>query len=813
MKKMDLLDALGSLDEKYVREADARADALKSQNNTPIEMLKNAEEEPQSSGFRRPQWLRVMTGVAAAAVFALTVGTVGKVILNARRGPAVKPGSSVAGSDIVSTQPDNLFGGKGTVRMLNNYTFEDDTALYLKDQKIDKKTGEVSPFLLSYGEGLLFTDGAGICRIDSSRVIHRVNSDGTEETLLDLNTLLENVTVRFDPEMDVFYKVGENRWFLSFGATENLPDRIGQRVACWIDIPTPGEIGHVTFYNGSDALTLQENPFRFETSVSLTRTDKPDLYLFKGRTPSDGLVFDTVALFSNEGDGSLSTFFGNVSTLELYNVAYSGGYYFYTEMVNTPDDSHVHINLSRKPVDNTLQEGELLWDDCGFRQFSMKNGKIYTVDYSKTNEGELISLNPDGSDRTVLASGFGPNLYDFCFTETEDGFGGQFMVLTENEIVFCKPESGEIRRFACNIGSPAVTDTQDDKQTDAQTTETTAVQNEMTDKPIANTLQKYTEYLFEGEPEYRKEISYSNDANPISGTIFADMIGCTPTGCVLEVCLPEENKRESVRTTGEFMLCKYADLTGKTFDDSPVLKPAADRPANEKTQITVTKQVQTMTLNWKESIGALDSDSFYALSIQIEDKNGAKDWVTVNLPLVLGTDRPVPATLISQSENELLLTVRKDALKDKSGSEIAYVDQAYTQADNGIITFGPLYEEPSGKNVKIQYEDHITIDSMNAAVVQFYYPDLTEKVADDEMLIVVRWTNHIREYTPNKGTHYLTTSVFYDNGLAQNESMTARDYKKYYDQMRLGTDSFNEKYIKNGNNLETAHFCLVFEIK
>ncbi|MBQ5334416.1 MAG: hypothetical protein J6Z45_00550, partial [Oscillospiraceae bacterium] len=167
MKKMDLLDALGSLDEKYVREADARADALKSQNNTPIEMLKNAEEEPQSSGLRRPQWLRVMTGVAAAAVFALTVGTVGKVILNARRGPAVKPGSSVAGSDIVSTQPDNLFGGKGTVRMLNNYTFEDDTALYLKDQKIDKKTGEVSPFLLSYGEGLLFTDGAGICRIDS----------------------------------------------------------------------------------------------------------------------------------------------------------------------------------------------------------------------------------------------------------------------------------------------------------------------------------------------------------------------------------------------------------------------------------------------------------------------------------------------------------------------------------------------------------------------------------------------------------------------------------------------------------------------
>ena len=36
------------------------------------------------------------------------------------------------------------------------------------------------------------------------------------------------------------------------------------------------------------------------------------------------------------------------------------------------------------------------------------------------------------------------------------------------------------------------------------------------------------------------------------------------------------------------------------------------------------------------------------------------------------------------------------------------------------------------------------------------------------MLIVVRWTNHIREYTPNKGTHYLTTSVFYDNGLGQN---------------------------------------------
>ena len=105
MKRMDLLDALGNLDEKYTKEADARAVSLQKQNTAPIEMLTGAAEEPPKSHSRRPAWLRAMTGVAAAAVFALSVGTVAKVVQNVRR----TPGSAVASSGTADTEVKNFF--------------------------------------------------------------------------------------------------------------------------------------------------------------------------------------------------------------------------------------------------------------------------------------------------------------------------------------------------------------------------------------------------------------------------------------------------------------------------------------------------------------------------------------------------------------------------------------------------------------------------------------------------------------------------------------------------------------------------------
>ena len=792
MKKMDLLDALGGLDEKYVREADARADALKSKNITPIEMLTNAEEEPQNKGIRRPQWLRVMTGVAAAAVFALTVGTVGKVIMNARRGPGMTPGSSVAGTGAVSTSEQNMFGGNGELRMLTNYAFEDDDAIYLKDQMIDKKTGTVSPFILSYGEGLLFSDGAGICRIDSNHVIHRVNSDGTEETLLDLNTLLENVTVRFDPEMDVFYKVGENRWFLSFGATENLPDRIGQRVACWIDIPTPGEIGHVTFYNGSDALTLQENPFRFETSVSLTRTDKPDLYLFKGRTPSDGLVFDTVALFSNEGDGSLSTFFGNVSTLELYNVAYSGGYYYYTEMVNTPDDSHVHINLSRKPVDNTLQEGELLWDDCGFRQFSMKGGRIYTVDYSQNEAGDVISVKPDGSDRKELAAGCGTALYDLCFVDR--AAGTQYFIYTEDSVTFCDLND-HVQIYP--ISHPETTTDGGSKE---QTTQTKAEQVEGDEVLLHyNTLFTDLSPWFSKDSSFAGNIDYTDDQTKLQGAAFAELIGATKSGCLLQVYLPEKNARESVKTTGEYMMVRYADENMNLLSDAKIMK------AKSAPQTTITKEKQMMAISWDKDFGMLDDGGFYGMAVQVEEPStGNTDWFQISLSPSLLSGKTVEAEVIGEDDDRLYLKVKTGDLA-ADGQTVAFIDQMKIPApDDANILYGPLFPEPENKDLSIPYEYAVEIDSLSPGVVQFYYPDYYEKVGEDETLITVSWTNGYWEFKPAKGGAYqLLTEVFYDNGKADDEGMNARLLKQYYD---------NVKEEKAGSELSSENVTIRFKM-
>ena len=796
MKKMDLLDALGNLDEKYVREADARADSMKSKNITPIDMLNTAEEPTERSQGSRPTWLRALTGVAAAAVFALTVGTIGKVIFNARRGPGMTPGSSVAGTGTAPTETTNMFGGSGELRMLTDYAFEDNDTIYLKEQKIDKKTGDVSPFLLSYGEGLLFSDGAGICRIDSNQVIHRVHSDGTEETLLNLNDLKGTPPsiIRFDPELDVFYKVGENRWFLSYG-TELEESQTYGRIACWIDFTESGEIDHVSFFNGDDAEALKTNPFRYETHVTLEKTDEPNLYLFKALTPSDGLVFESVALFAFEGDRVDPTFFGDVSALELYNIAYSDGYFYYTELVNSPDNSHVHTRLCRKPVDNTTQAGEILWDDCGFRQFSMRGGRIYTVDYSQNEAGDVISVKPDGSDRKELAAGCGTALYDLCFVDR--AAGTQYFIYTEDSVTFCDLND-HVQIYP--LSHPETTTDGGSKE---QTTETTANQDAK-NEPYShyNTLFTDLEPWFSKDSDYQHLIDYSADELPLQGAAYAELIGATKSGCILQVYLPEQNARESVQTTGKYMMVCYADEDMNLIKDAEIMKPKEDSlPGIPK--MTITKEKQTLAISWKAALGELDSSSFYGLAVQVEEpETGNTDWFLISLSPMLRNTHPVNAKIIGQDDDCLYLVVKTADLSE-NGQTVAFVDQMKIPAPEGNVIYGPVFPDPENTNIRIPYEEHVQIQSFSSGVVQFYYPDYVEKVGEDETLITVSWTNGIKEYTPSEGLHYVLAQVYYDDGTAKDEGMNTRLLKQYYDNLRQGDFS----------SLESRAVTICFEMR
>lgn len=793
MKRMDLLEALGNLDEKYTNEADARAKATLKREVSPIEMLTGTAEEPQSRGSRRPAWLRAMTGVAAAAVFALTVGTVGKVILNAGRTPGMTPGNSVASTGTVKTDVRNIFGGEGALHMLlqqerGGGIFEDNGRIYMVGSKqniqISKETGEISDFLLTYGEGVLFTDGRDICILHSDKVIYRVKDDGEEEKLLDLKELENEYGIRFDTEQDVFRRVGGNRWFLSCGVQMTADQSYG-RIVCWIDITEPGTIGHATFFGGSDAEAVKSNPFRYETSVTLTETDEPNLYLFTESAPSDGMVIENVALFRSTESGSLTDFMHDAA-----KVSYFDGAYYSVEYFDEFKNDYVHSRIVRRPIDNPTADGEVVWNDCGLRSFAIRNGRIYALDYTQNADGEMISVNPDGTDRKVLASGIGPFLYDARFTEKGGEFGGQYAFMTETHLVFCNPENGSTKEFVISRS----TDTTDQKpdETEQQTTKTTPV-NYNPDYKLYSALYNDTENLFANESEFRKEIDYSGDKLPLSGTAFAEIISVTQEGCLLNVYMPKQNDRESVRTTGEFMLVQYASTIGEILVPSPVMKPAEDRPAAEKPQITITKQEQLLPVNWTESIGKLQ-EGCYALAVQVVDAEGKYDWFTVNIPVLCGEEQTVKATLIGEDADKFYLTVKKDALTD-DGREVAFVDQMRIPAPEGNIMYGPLTPDLKNADLRIPYEYHVQVESIPSAVVQFYYPDLVDHVAEDEILITVSGKNANGSDSSAKGMQMLQAQVFFDDGTAKNEGMTARLLKQYYDNLKGDKCSLESKYI------------------
>ena len=797
MKRMDLLDALGNLDEKYTKEADARAASLQKQNTAPIEMLTGAAEEPQKSHSRRPAWLRAMTGVAAAAVFALSVGTVAKVVQNVRR----TPGSSVASSGTADTEVKNFFGGEGALHMLlqqenGGGIFEDNGRIYLlgsrQNIQISKQTGEISDFLLAYGEGVLFSDGQDVCILRSDKTVSRLKADGTAEKLLDLKELENGYTVLFDTERDVFRKVGGNRWFLSCGVQMTADQSYG-RIVCWIDITEPGTIGHATFFGGSDAESVKSNPFRYETSVALTETDEPNLYLFTESAPSDGLVLENTALFRSGDEGSLTDFMQNAT-----KVSYLDGYYYSLEFFDDYKSDDVHTRIVRRPVNNPTADGEVVWNDCGLRSFTVKGGRIYAVDYTQKKDGELISVKPDGTDRKVLASDFGPFLYDARFAEQGGEFGGQFAVMTETHLIFCNPETGSTKDFAINLS----TDTTDKKpdETEQQTTETTAF-NQNPDFPLYQVLYTDTESLFAGESAYQKEIDYSGDVLPLSGTAFAEIISVSQEGCLLNVYMPKQNARESVRTTGEFMLVQYATTDGAMISPSSVMKPAENRPAAEKPQITITKEAQTLPVIWTESIGKLKAGSCYALAVQVEDAEGKKDWFSVNIPVLNSDEQAVQANLIGEDENTFFLTVKRDALKD-DGREAAFVDQMRIPAPEGAIMYGPLSPDLRNADLRIPYEDHVQVDSFMPGAVQFFYPNLAELIAEDEILITVSGKNASGTDAAVKGIQHLQAQVFFDDGTAKNEGMTARLLKQYYDNLK-----------GSGCKLENKYIDIVFEVK
>ena len=153
MTNYELLKALGSLDEKYEAEAKKRADALAK----PLTEQPEQTESDEAPRTRKPIY-RIMTGVAAAAVFLGVFASVGYVLKNANPNRIQNPGSSALTENSITessvsenskTEPavvtdSNILGGAGKIVVHNSQFMEDDRYYYINGTiRADKtKTNE-----------------------------------------------------------------------------------------------------------------------------------------------------------------------------------------------------------------------------------------------------------------------------------------------------------------------------------------------------------------------------------------------------------------------------------------------------------------------------------------------------------------------------------------------------------------------------------------------------------------------------------------------------------------------------------------------
>ena len=153
MNNYDLLKALGSLDPKYEAEAEQRA----KEHNAPdpkgeIIMTQNLNKE-EASVTRRPLY-RVLTGVAAAAVFLGVFASIGYVLKKTDPERIMNPGSSTVTEQTESmtdsenkTGQPNILGGEGKIRVISKNLMEDDRYWYLHgSERVDKTQQPVNGF-------------------------------------------------------------------------------------------------------------------------------------------------------------------------------------------------------------------------------------------------------------------------------------------------------------------------------------------------------------------------------------------------------------------------------------------------------------------------------------------------------------------------------------------------------------------------------------------------------------------------------------------------------------------------------------------
>ena len=158
MNNYDLLKALGSLDPKYEAEAEQRA----KEHNAPdtkgeIIMTQNLNKE-EASVTRRPLY-RVLTGVAAAAVFLGVFASIGYVLYKTDPERILNPGSSTVTEQTESktdsktetstseTGETNILGGVGKIRPISFNLMEDDRYWYLHgSERVDKTQQPVNGF-------------------------------------------------------------------------------------------------------------------------------------------------------------------------------------------------------------------------------------------------------------------------------------------------------------------------------------------------------------------------------------------------------------------------------------------------------------------------------------------------------------------------------------------------------------------------------------------------------------------------------------------------------------------------------------------
>lgn len=210
MKNHELLDALGHLDPKYVKEADARAEQQSGK------ALETVHSEPP----KKPIY-RILSGIAAAVMVG-TVTAAGFSVI--RRLDRAQAGSSAEVSAASGQDGKNILGGTGNITAVGTGLFADDTNYYLGNMffsKAEAQAGTASGGRVcqipdcDHTSGTcaenrlanLYSDGQQLYSYNAAGILYLVNSYGDTSFYEDIAAAAGIDTNRQSVQLDCIQRI------------------------------------------------------------------------------------------------------------------------------------------------------------------------------------------------------------------------------------------------------------------------------------------------------------------------------------------------------------------------------------------------------------------------------------------------------------------------------------------------------------------------------------------------------------------------------------------------------------------------------